>query len=87
MFYRGLAILLCSCLIAGSLPQSAVAKEPVQTETAGAEFVSLNEEGEEEKKDTVSLRLTCVQAPVGAVSSAPDSVTGPTAPLSISEGT
>ena len=43
--------------------------------------------GEEEKKDTVSLRLTCVQAPVGAVSSAPDSVTGPTAPLSISEGT
>ncbi len=51
MFYRGLAILLCSCLIAGSLPQSAVAKEPVQTETAGAEFVSLNEEGEEEKKD------------------------------------
>lgn len=51
MFYRGFAILLCSCLIAGSLPQTIVAKEPVQTESIGAEINQLNEEDGEEKKE------------------------------------
>lgn len=56
MFYRGLAILLCSCLIAGSMPQAAAAKEPVQKESVqiegiGAQANQLNEEGGEEKKE------------------------------------
>ncbi len=51
MFYRGLAILLCSCLIAGNLPQTAAAKEPVQTEIMRAEINQLNEEDGEEKKE------------------------------------
>ena len=52
MFYRGLAILLCSCLIAGSIPQAAVAKEPVQTEITGTGINHLNDEGDgEEKKE------------------------------------
>ena len=51
MFYRGLAILLCSCLIAGSVPQTAAAKESVQTHKTGTGIVTLNEEGEEEKKE------------------------------------
>lgn len=51
MFYRGLAILLCSCLIAGSVPQTAAAKESVQTHKTGTGIVTLNEEGEAEKKE------------------------------------
>lgn len=51
MFYRGLAILLCSCLIAGSIPQTVAAKEPVQTEETGAVINQLNEEDTEEKKE------------------------------------
>lgn len=43
MFYRGLAILLCSCLVAGSIPQTTAAKEPVQTEGMDTGLVLLAE--------------------------------------------
>lgn len=51
MFYRGLVLLLCSCLIAGSIPQTAFAQETVQTRTESAELLSFNDDGEEDKKE------------------------------------
>ena len=51
MFYRGLVILLCSCLIAGNIPQTAFAKESVQTKIESTRPLSFNDDGEEEKKD------------------------------------
>ncbi|MBD5451816.1 MAG: hypothetical protein HDR25_04145 [Lachnospiraceae bacterium] len=51
MLYRGLVILLCSCLVAASIPQTTFAKESVEIKAERAEMISFDDDGEEKKED------------------------------------